>query len=64
MSNRKPAETSNDRLLLILALPVLVGLLASVGSDVRFYRTVFVEEISRDYVRTARAKGCAEGRIM
>ena len=35
-----------------------------VGSDVRFYRTVFVEEIGRDYVRTARAKGCGEGRIM
>jgi peptide/nickel transport system permease protein len=47
-----------------LALPVLVGLLATVGSDVRFYRTVLVEETSRDYVRTARAKGCAEGRIM
>jgi peptide/nickel transport system permease protein len=47
-----------------LALPVLVGLLSGVGSDVRFYRTVFLEETSRDYVRTARAKGCGEGRIM
>ena len=47
-----------------LALPVLVGLMSSVGSDVRFFRTVFVEETSRDYVRTARAKGCGEGRIM
>jgi len=47
-----------------LALPVLVGLASSLGSNVRFYRTVFVEETSRDYVRTARAKGAGEARIM
>ena len=47
-----------------LALPVLVGVAAGVGSDARFYRTVFVEESNRDYVRTARAKGCGDARIM
>jgi peptide/nickel transport system permease protein len=47
-----------------LALPMLVGLLSGIGSNVRFYRTVFVEETTRDYVRTARAKGCGDGRIM
>jgi len=47
-----------------LALPVVVGVLSGVGSEVRFYRTVFVEETSRDYVRTARAKGAGEGRVM
>lgn len=47
-----------------LALPVIVGVLSSIGSNVRFYRTVFVEEIHRDYVRTARAKGAGEMRIM
>jgi peptide/nickel transport system permease protein len=47
-----------------LALPVLIGILSGVGSDVRFYRTVFVDETTRDYVRTARAKGCAERRVM
>lgn len=47
-----------------LALPVLVGVLSGVGGDVRFYRTVFVEEASRDYVRTARAKGAGELRVM
>jgi len=51
-------------LLRFLALPVTVGVLAALGSDVRFYRTVFVEETSRDYVRTARAKGCSESRVM
>jgi peptide/nickel transport system permease protein len=47
-----------------LALPVVVGLMSSLGSAVRFYRTVFVEETGRDYVRTARAKGAGEARIM
>jgi peptide/nickel transport system permease protein len=47
-----------------LALPIVVGLMNGFGSDVRFYRTVFIEETGRDYVRTARAKGCGEGRIM
>jgi peptide/nickel transport system permease protein len=42
----------------------MIGLLSGVGGDVRFYRTVFVEETGRDYVRTARAKGCGDGRIM
>jgi len=47
-----------------LALPLIVGVLASVGSDVRFFRTVFLEESNRDFVRTARAKGASEARIM
>jgi peptide/nickel transport system permease protein len=47
-----------------LALPVLVGVVAGIGSEVRFLRTVFVEETSRDYVRTARAKGASEMRVM
>jgi peptide/nickel transport system permease protein len=47
-----------------LALPILVGLASGVGSDVRFYRTVFVEETGKDYVRTARAKGAGELRVM
>jgi peptide/nickel transport system permease protein len=46
------------------ALPVLVGVVAGFGADVRFYRTIFLEEINRDYVRTARAKGCGDARIM
>lgn len=47
-----------------LALPVLVGVLSGFGADVRFYRTVFIEEAGRDYVRTARAKGCSDIRVM
>ncbi len=51
-------------ILRFLALPILVGLATAVGGDVRFYRTVFLEETTGDYVRTARAKGAGEGRIM
>jgi peptide/nickel transport system permease protein len=47
-----------------LMLPFLVGVISSIGSNVRFYRTVFLEEVHRDFVRTARAKGCGEARIM
>ena len=47
-----------------LALPVLVGVLSGFGADTRFYRTIFLEEIGRDYVRTARAKGCGDARVM
>ncbi len=47
-----------------LALPLVIGLLNGIGSDVRLYRTVFVEETSRDYVRTAFAKGAGDGRVM
>jgi len=43
-----------------LALPVIIGIVARLGPEARFYRTLFLEEISKDYVRTARAKGLAE----
>ena len=47
-----------------LALPVLIGVVAGFGADVRLYRTIFIEEMNRDYVRTARAKGCGDARVM
>jgi peptide/nickel transport system permease protein len=47
-----------------VALPALVGVLAYLGADVRFYRTALLEETNRDYVRTARAKGAGDLRIM
>ncbi|MDR2093347.1 MAG: ABC transporter permease [Azoarcus sp.] len=43
-----------------LGLPVLIGVVAGLGAGTRWYRTIFLEEISRDYVRTARAKGLSE----
>jgi peptide/nickel transport system permease protein len=43
-----------------LVLPVIVSVIGGVGGSSRWYRTIFLEEISRDYVRTARAKGLSE----
>ncbi len=45
-------------------LPVLIGVVAGVGGSVRFYRTVMLEEVGRDYVRTARAKGLGEAAVL
>ena len=41
-------------------LPVVIGVIGGMGAGGRWYRTLFLEEINRDYVRTARAKGLAE----
>ena len=43
-----------------LVLPVLLSALARLGAEARLYRAMFLEEIGKDYVRTARAKGLAE----
>ena len=43
-----------------LVLPVVIGIVAGIGSSTRWYRTIFLEEIGKDYVRTARAKGLSE----
>jgi peptide/nickel transport system permease protein len=43
-----------------LWLPVLIGVVAGLGASARWYRTIFLEEVSSDYVRTARAKGLSE----
>lgn len=62
-----PISGFDTNLLLLprfLALPLIVGLISGIGGDVRFYRTVFLEESSRDFVRTARAKGASEAQIM
>lgn len=45
-------------------LPVLIGLVAGIGSGLRWYRTIFLEEIGKEYVRTARAKGLSELRVL
>ena len=47
-----------------LALPVLIGIVSGIGGSARWYRTIFLEEINRDYVRTARAKGLSELRVL
>jgi peptide/nickel transport system permease protein len=47
-----------------ILLPVIVSVVAGLGSGARWYRTIFLEEIGKDYVRTARAKGLSEVRVL
>jgi peptide/nickel transport system permease protein len=47
-----------------VVLPVLIGLIAGLGSGLRWYRTIFLEEIGKEYVRTARAKGISELKVL
>jgi peptide/nickel transport system permease protein len=47
-----------------LVLPVVIGVIGGIGAGSRWYRTIFLEEINKDYVRTARAKGLSELRVL
>ena len=47
-----------------LILPVVVGVVSGIGSGTRWYRTLFLEEMGKDYVRAARAKGITEGAVL
>jgi len=47
-----------------LILPVAIGIIGGIGAGSRWYRTLFLEEVSKDYVRTARAKGLSEVRVL
>ena len=47
-----------------LVLPVLIGVVAGLGASARWYRTIFLAEIGKDYVRTARAKGLSERSVL
>lgn len=47
-----------------LVLPIIIGVISGIGAGVRWYRTLFLEEINKDYVRSARAKGLKESTIL
>ena len=47
-----------------IILPVMIGVVAGIGAGSRWYRTLFLEESNRDYVRTAKAKGLSDLRIL
>ncbi len=47
-----------------IILPVIVAIIGGVGGGVRWYRTLFLEEMGRDYVRTARAKGLSRAAVL
>lgn len=45
-------------------LPILLGLLVSIAPNTRLFRSFVLDEVDQDYVRTARAKGLSEPRVM
>ena len=47
-----------------ILLPVIIGVITGTGSGIRFYRTIFLEELGKDYIRTARAKGLSEFNVL
>lgn len=47
-----------------ILLPVVVGIIGGLGAGSRWYKTLFLEEINQDYVKTARAKGLSEVRVL
>ncbi|MDH5648932.1 MAG: ABC transporter permease [Gammaproteobacteria bacterium] len=47
-----------------LVLPVIIGVIGGIGAGTRLYRTFYLEEINKDYVRTARAKGLSELQVL
>lgn len=47
-----------------LILPIIIGVISGIGSGTRLYRSVFIEEANKDYIRTARAKGASELSIL
>jgi peptide/nickel transport system permease protein len=59
-----PISGYGDNVFKFVVLPIVIGILSGIGSSSRWYRTIFIEEMGRDYVRTARAKGLSELRVL
>ncbi len=57
-------ESLGENLLHYSLLPILIMLVVSIAPSLRLYRTFVLDEINQDYVRTARAKGLGEPRIL
>ncbi len=47
-----------------LVLPIMIGVIGGVGAGARWYRSLFLEELNKEYVRTGRAKGLSELRVL
>jgi peptide/nickel transport system permease protein len=47
-----------------LILPAIIGVVSGLGSNIRFYRTIMLDELYKDYVRTAFAKGVSKPRVL
>ena len=58
------SESVADNLVRYAPLPVLLAVLVGLAAQSRLYRSVVLEELEQDHVRTARAKGLGEARVM
>jgi len=47
-----------------IALPIIIGIFSTLGGGLRFDRIIFLEELGKDYIRTARAKGLSEAEVL
>jgi len=56
--------TPDWNLIKFLVLPVLIGVIGGVGAGTRWYRTLFIEEVNKEYVKMARSKGLSELRVL
>ncbi|GAB3471930.1 ABC transporter permease [Massilia terrae] len=57
-------EHFTENLLRYATLPILIGLAVSIAPTLRLFRSFVLDEVNQDYVRTARAKGLPERRVM
>jgi len=57
-------ESFGTNALVYAPLPILLGLIVSIAPNTRLFRSFVIDEIDQDYVRTARAKGLSEARIL
>jgi peptide/nickel transport system permease protein len=57
-------DSFSENLFRYSLLPILIGLVVSIAPDLRLFRTFVLDEVNQDYVRTARAKGLSERRIV
>ncbi|HEX6707620.1 MAG TPA: ABC transporter permease [Albitalea sp.] len=58
------SDSTLKNLVTYVPLPVALALLVGVAPQTRLYRTFFLDELGHDYVRTARAKGMTEGKVL
>jgi peptide/nickel transport system permease protein len=58
------SDSTLKNLVTYVPLPVLLALMVGIAPQTRLYRTFFLDELGQDYVRTARAKGMTEGRVL
>lgn len=57
-------ESFSENLFHYSLLPILLGVAVGIAPNTRLYRTFILDEINQDYVRTARAKGLSEHKVM